>query len=86
MTNNISHPSEFINVVLIPKWENDAVNEVHLLVLFSDGRKIFILFIFRALEPQNQVVSISFGLAIMIISGSDIMLLDNVISISYIGN
>lgn len=53
MTNNISHPSEFINVVLIPKWENDAVNEVHLLVLFSDGRKIFILFIFRALEPQK---------------------------------
>lgn len=40
MINNISHSSEFLNVVLIPKWENDAVNEVHLLALFSDGRGI----------------------------------------------
>lgn len=31
------------------------------------------------------MVSVSFGLAIMIISGSDIMLLDNIISISYVG-
>lgn len=40
MINNISHSSEFLKVVLLPKWENDVVNEVHLLVLFPNGRGI----------------------------------------------
>lgn len=40
MINNISCCSEFLNVGLITKCENYAANEVHLFVLFSDGRGI----------------------------------------------
>lgn len=51
--NNVSCAFQFINAVLIPMGKNGAVDEVHLHVLFSDGRGIYSLFIFRVLEPQK---------------------------------
>lgn len=66
--------------------KNGAVDEMHLHVLFSDGRGICSLFVFRVLEPQKQTVNVLFGLTIMTISDSCIMRLDNVICISYMGN
>lgn len=86
MINNVSLSFQFVSAVLIPMCKNGAVDEVHLKVLFSNGRGIYSLFVFRVLEPQKHIVNVFFGLAIMIISVSYIMLLDNVISISYMGN